>query len=102
MGAIKYVISYIVVVLLIFSAIFIICLPVAYFDGSAKSEYLKQTQGLDLTWYRATWLEVNVSGISATLTHNQKNQYVPTGTTDQAGSIPARLPRSGEGHGSIP
>ena len=46
-------------------AVSLIITPIAYFDGSAKSDWLKQTRGIEIPWYRATWLEVNISDIDA-------------------------------------
>lgn len=39
--------------------------PIAYFDGSAKSDWLKQTRGVDIPWYRATWLNVQINDVDA-------------------------------------
>lgn len=42
--------------------VFIGCLitSLAYFEGKSKSVYLKQTQNIDIPWYQATFLTVNV------------------------------------------
>lgn len=60
----------IVVIFVILGSLFIICLPIAYFDGSAKSSYLQQVQGIDIPWYKATWLTVNAAGVNAVVAHN--------------------------------
>lgn len=36
-------------------------LPIVWFDGHAKSNYLKQTMNIDIPWYEAACLEVNIS-----------------------------------------
>ena len=46
-------------VLIILTAVVIT--PIAWFDGHAKAAYLKQTQGVEIPWYQATWLEVIVN-----------------------------------------
>lgn len=54
--------------------ILIICfvsIPFLWLDGSAKSDYLKQSQGINLPWHKACFLEVNASGIGATITHKE-------------------------------
>ncbi len=38
----------------------VILAPLAYFDGSAKSEWLKKTRNVDIEWYRATFLDVKI------------------------------------------
>ena len=57
--------------LALFSILFILCLPIAYIDGSAKSAYIKQSQGLTVPWYQATWLSVNAGGVSASVNINE-------------------------------
>jgi len=47
--------------------LFMLCLPITYLDGSAKSAYIKQAQGLTVPWYRATFLQVNAGGVSASV-----------------------------------
>lgn len=37
---------------------------IAWGDGHAKSAYIKQTQGIDIPWYQATWLEVHVNDVN--------------------------------------
>ena len=63
--------------ILIFSGIMLACVvliallitPIAYFDGSAKSDWLKQTRGVDIPWYRATWLNVQINEVDAEVRH---------------------------------
>lgn len=40
-------------------------LPVAWFDGHAKAAYIKQSQGIEIPWYQATFLEVQVNNVTA-------------------------------------
>lgn len=46
---------------------FTIVLPLSWFDGQAKSAYLKQTQGLDIPWHQATWLDVKIQNVDANI-----------------------------------
>lgn len=39
--------------------------PFAYLVGTAKSDWFKQTRGLDIPWYRATWLNVQINDVDA-------------------------------------
>lgn len=39
---------------------FMIISPVVYLCGRANADYLKQTQNIDLPWYRAAFLDVKV------------------------------------------
>lgn len=43
----------------------VIIFPIAWFDGNAKAAYLKQTQGIEIPWYQATWLEVSINNVNA-------------------------------------
>lgn len=43
----------------------VIITPIAWFDGHAKAAYLKQTQGIEIPWYQATWLEVSINNVNA-------------------------------------
>ena len=38
--------------------------PVVWLDGRAKSEYLRQTQGLEIPWYQAAWLNVDINSVN--------------------------------------
>ena len=38
--------------------------PVVWLDGHAKSEYLRQTQGLEIPWYQAAWLNVDINSVN--------------------------------------
>lgn len=43
----------------------VIILPLAWFEGHAKSAYIKQTQGIELPWYQSAWLQVSVNNVNA-------------------------------------
>ena len=45
-----------------------VLLPVAWFDGHAKSSWIKQTRGVDIPWHQATWLSVEINSADAILT----------------------------------
>lgn len=49
----------------------IIAVPFTYLEGSAKSDYLQETKGIDIAWYRAAFLPDSVF-IDASVT--MKNQ----------------------------
>jgi hypothetical protein len=51
--------AFVMGVLIILAAV--VTIPIAWLDGSAKAAYLKQTQGVDIPWYQAAWLEVIVN-----------------------------------------
>lgn len=38
-----------------------ITLPVAYFDGRAKSTYLKEYRGIEMPWYQSTFMSVEIN-----------------------------------------
>jgi hypothetical protein len=38
-----------------------VILPIGWFDGHAKSSFIKKTQGIDVPWYEATFLHVEVT-----------------------------------------
>lgn len=42
-----------------------ITVPISYFDGQAKSAWIKQTRGIDMPWYQATFLSMSVSDMDA-------------------------------------
>jgi Na+/proline symporter len=44
---------------------FVLFATVGYYDGSAKSAYLKQTRNLDIPWYQATFLHVSINSVDA-------------------------------------
>jgi hypothetical protein len=49
-------------------AIFVlILLPIAWFDGNAKSVYLKQVKGIEIPWHQATFLTVQINTVDATV-----------------------------------
>lgn len=56
--------------LAVMAALAIVFLPMMYFDGTAKAEYLKRTRGMDMPWYRATFLTVHVNDVEAEV-HNK-------------------------------
>ncbi len=39
--------------------------PIAWFDGHAKSAWLKQTRGIDIPWTQATFLDVKINDTDA-------------------------------------
>jgi hypothetical protein len=39
--------------------------PILYFEGTAKSNWLKQTRGVDIPWYSAMWLDVQINDVGA-------------------------------------
>ena len=43
----------------------IIGLPLVYFIGSANSEWLRQSRGIELPWYRAGFLSVSIEDVGA-------------------------------------
>jgi|688.fasta_scaffold15454_7 hypothetical protein len=52
----------------IMSAILLIAvlvIPIMYLDGRAKSRWIKETKGIDMPWYEATHLNVQVNSIDA-------------------------------------
>lgn len=48
-----------IAVLFLFLAMLLV--PIAYFDGSAKSAWLKQTQNITIPWYQSTFLSVQIN-----------------------------------------
>ena len=38
-------------------------LPIAYFDGHAKSRWLEQARGVEIPWYEATFLRVEINSV---------------------------------------
>ena len=48
-------------ILIISVVITIISTPLMYFNGLAKSEYLQQTEGVTIPWYRACWLDIQIN-----------------------------------------
>lgn len=39
--------------------IFVVTFPSFYLEGSAKAAYLKRTQGIELPWYQAAYIDMN-------------------------------------------
>ena len=58
-------------VMLMLSTFFVVVLlmtsPFMYLEGSAKSEWLKQTRNIDIPWYKAVFLNVNTQDINDTI-----------------------------------
>jgi hypothetical protein len=55
---IEIIIMFFVVIFLVF----VFCvLPMAYFDGSSKSKFLKEYQEIDIPWYQATFIDVQIN-----------------------------------------
>ena len=48
-------------VVVVFAMFIFILTPIAYFDGSAKSAFLKKHQGIEMPWYQATFINVEVN-----------------------------------------
>ena len=45
----------------VFMMFLFILTPIAYVDGSAKSAFLKKHQGIEMPWYQATFINVEVN-----------------------------------------
>ena len=45
--------------------LFVIGSPICWFKGSANARYLNHTQGIDIPWYEAAWLNVDTRVIEA-------------------------------------
>jgi len=45
----------------VFAMFLFILTPIAYVDGSAKSAFLKKHQGIEMPWYQATFINVEVN-----------------------------------------
>jgi len=50
---------------------FVVIAPFAYFEGSAKSDWLKQAQGVDIPWHRACWLKVQINSFNGNVNIGQ-------------------------------
>ena len=44
-----------------------VCLPIVWFDGHAKSSWIKQSRGIELPWYEATWLDIEINSVDGQL-----------------------------------
>ncbi len=53
-----FVLVYIFAVLIMVS---LVLFPFALLEGQAKSEYIKQTSGVEMPWYQACWIEVEIN-----------------------------------------
>jgi len=65
------------VFLVLFFIVALICailLPIAYLDGTAKSTYIKKAQNIDIPWYLAGSLSVNINGVSITPSSVEHNK----------------------------
>lgn len=51
--------------IVIFIGCGVIMSPFVYLQGSAKSDWLKQSQNIEIPWYKAVFLNVNVQDINA-------------------------------------
>ena len=38
-----------------------IAIPMAYFEGSAKSNYLKEYRGIEMPWYQSVFMSVEIN-----------------------------------------
>lgn len=67
----KFIADYVIPFILFLAALmifmFVMFFPLAWFDGHAKSAYLKQTRGMDIPWYQSTWLHVEVNSVDASV-----------------------------------
>jgi hypothetical protein len=51
-----------------FLAVLIVVLfPLAWFDGHAKAAWIKRTKGIDVPWYQATFIEIQVNDANVRL-----------------------------------
>lgn len=50
---------------LIVCVIAFLIFPIAWFQGHARSEYLKQSQGIEMKWYYAAFIDVKAGKINA-------------------------------------
>lgn len=48
-----------------FAILAAVILPLVYLDGSAKSRWIKETRGIDMPWYEAMALHVEINSIDA-------------------------------------
>ena len=58
--------------LLFLSVLLIVVVPVTWFEGHAKADWLKQTRGVDMPWYEAVWINVNTLDATATVKGGRK------------------------------
>lgn len=52
----------------------IISVPLFWFNGKAKSMYLRQVQGIEMPWYYAAWIDVNSQKINAEINLETKTK----------------------------
>lgn len=57
---------------LVFSFLVIaaVVVPLMYFDGMAKSAWLKQSRGMDIPWHQACFLDVKINEVDASIKSN--------------------------------
>jgi steroid 5-alpha reductase family enzyme len=48
-------------VLVVIALVVVITLPIMWFDGHAKSRWIKQTKNIDIVWYEATFIDLSVT-----------------------------------------
>lgn len=62
---------FLIVVPMLFAMIAIIMTPLLYMDGRAKSRWIKETRGIDIPWYEASFLPVEISSSDIEASINQ-------------------------------
>lgn len=72
----KSIIESVALTLAVFVGVFMFLLllfsPLIIWDGYSKAAYIKQSQGIELPWYQATWLDVNASGNAIMIKEERK------------------------------
>ena len=58
----------------VFLFILVVCFPFAYLDGRATSKWLKQTRAIEVPWYDAMWLNVEIHDVDGKLKTEIKEQ----------------------------
>jgi hypothetical protein len=58
----------------IFLIVVFIGLPITYLEGSAKSEYLKQAKNINLPWYQAAYLQIDINQTDANVKLETKSK----------------------------
>ena len=53
----------------------VVCLflPIAWFEGHAKSRWLKETKGVEIPWYESTFLSVEINSVDASINGDFKS-----------------------------
>lgn len=57
-----------VIVAIVFVVSIFVVFPFAWFDGHAKARWIKETKGVDVPWYEATFLSVEINTVDAEVT----------------------------------